>query len=161
LGQLRAGAVAAPRDLRLVVFGEEQPAEPLDVGFAVHYAGVLRDDERLRLHYAAADVMVVPSRLDNLPQTATEAMACGTPVVAFRIGGLPDIVEHCRTGYLAEPLDTASLATGIAWVLQDHARRGELGDAARTTAERRWAPRVVAQAYVELYEDALARQSRG
>ena len=59
--------------------------------------------------------MVVPSRQDNLPNTAVEAHACGTPVVAFRTGGLPDIVEHQRTGYLAQPFHTQDLAAGISW----------------------------------------------
>ena len=61
--------------------------------------------------------MVVPSRQDNLPNTAVEAQACGTPVVAFDIGGLLDIVEHGRTGWLALAFDTEDLASGILWVL--------------------------------------------
>lgn len=145
------------RDLRLVIFGQDKPERPLDAGFSVQYAGALADDIQLRLHYSAADVMVVPSRQDNLPQTATEAMACGTPVVAFRVGGLPDIVEHQRTGYLAEPQDPASLAAGIEWVLSDSARRRALGAAARDVAERRWSPAVVARQYIEVYQDVLRR----
>lgn len=155
LGRLRARTRdGALPDLRLVIFGQDAPPNPLDVGFPVHYAGVL-DDAQLRLHYTAADVMVVPSRQDNLPQTATEAMACGTPVVAFRVGGLPDVVEHERTGYLAEPLDAGSLAAGIEWVLSDSVRRRELGVAARAVAECRWAPEIVARQYVEVYQDVL------
>lgn len=146
-------------DVRLLIFGQDRPSEQLDGGFRVHYAGALRDDASLRLHYAAADVMVVPSRQDNLPQTATEAMACGTPVVAFRVGGLPDVVDHQRTGYLAEPQDAESLAAGIEWVLADAERRRELGVAARAVAERRWAPEIVARQYVEVYEDVLRRSS--
>lgn len=143
--------------LHLVIVGQPRPPEPLDVGFPVHYAGVLTDDAALQLHYAAADVVVVPSRLDNLPQAATEAMACGTPVVAFRTGGLSDIVSHQRTGYLAEPFDPSSLAAGIEWVLADARRRRELGTAARQTAESRWDPAVVARQYVQLYEEVLQR----
>lgn len=145
------------RELRVVVFGQSRPAEPLDVGFPVHYAGHLHDDLSLRLHYAAADVMVVPSRQENLPQSATEPMACGTPVVAFRIGGLPDIVDHGQTGYLAEPLDPASLATGIDWILSDSTRRQQLGAAGRARAERLWAPEVVARQYVDVYREVMRR----
>ena len=56
--------------------------------------------------------------------------ACGTPVVAFRTGGLPDIVEHQRTGYLAQPFHTQDLAAGISWVLEDPQRRAALGSGA-------------------------------
>ena len=88
----------------------------------------------LRAYYSAADLMVVPSRQDNLPNTAVEAHACGTPVVAFHTGGLPDIVEHKRTGYLAQPFHTQDLAAGISWVLEDTQRRIGLGHAARQRA---------------------------
>lgn len=61
--------------------------------------------------------MAVPSRLETFGQTASEAHACGTPVVAFNTGGLADIVAHRETGYLATPFDAQDLATGIEWVL--------------------------------------------
>ena len=103
--------------LELVVFGQLAPRNPPDLGFPIHYTGYLHDDLSLRALYSAADALVVPSRQDNLPNTAVEAQACGTPVVAFNIGGLPDIVEHQRTGYLAKAFETEDLAAGIRWVL--------------------------------------------
>jgi glycosyltransferase involved in cell wall biosynthesis len=158
LGRLRRRADGdGLHGLRLVIFGQSEPATPPDLGFPLHYAGHLQDDISLRLHYAAADVMVVPSRQEAFGQTATESMACGTPVVAFRIGGLPDIVDHERTGFLAEPLDPASLADGIAWVLSDASRRRALGAAAREAAARRWAPEVVAKQYADVYQAAMRR----
>ncbi len=165
LAKLRTpNAGGSTPNLQILTFGE-QPQTDAEHAFAQVAAmlgaplrsfGVLRDDAQLQLHYAAADVMVVPSRMDNLPQTATEAMACGTPVVAFRLGGLSDIVQHEQTGYLAEPLDTTSLAEGIRWVLSDAARRRALSDAARVFAEQRWAPAIVAQQYADVYRQALA-----
>ena len=101
----------------LVVFGQRAPKQPPDLGFPVHYTGHLHDDLSLQAVYSAADAFVIPSRQDNLPNTGVEAHACGTPIVAFRTGGLPDIVEHQQTGYLAEPFDTSDLATGMHWVL--------------------------------------------
>jgi glycosyltransferase involved in cell wall biosynthesis len=141
--------------LQLVVFGELVPPDPPDLGFSVHYTGHLHDDLSLRALYSAADLFVLPSRQDNLPNTALEAQACGTPVVAFRIGGLPDIVEHRCTGYLAKPYDPQNLAAGIAWVLEDRLRYQTLGNAARSRAEQLWNPARVASLYLEVYRAAL------
>jgi glycosyltransferase involved in cell wall biosynthesis len=109
--------------------------------------------------YSAADVSVVPSRQDNLPQTGTEAQACGCPVVAFRIGGLPDIVCHRETGYLAEAFDPQDLAGGLAWALDDPHRREVLGAAARERAVRLWSQAIVSAQYTDLYEQVLAEHA--
>lgn len=142
--------------LELAVFGQSRPAQPPDLGFPIHYSGRLHDDLSLRLLYAAADVFVIPSRQDNLPNTGLEAHACGTPVVAFRTGGLVDIVDDRITGALAEPFDPASLAASIRWVLEDSQRRHGLGVAARERAERLWNPQRIAGKYAEVYQQALA-----
>jgi glycosyltransferase involved in cell wall biosynthesis len=153
LTRLRREARIGGGDFHLVVFGQDQPTDAPRVEFPVHYAGALRDDASLRLHYAAADVMVVPSRQEALGQTACEAMACGTPVVASRVGGLSEVVAHCETGYLAGPQDAGALATGIEWVLSDRARRAALGASARAAAERRWQPERVARLYADVYHE--------
>ncbi|WP_259730901.1 MULTISPECIES: glycosyltransferase [Synechococcales] len=142
-------------DLQLVVFGQSRPERPPDLGFPIHYAGRLQDDLSLRLHYAAADVMVVPSRQEAFGQTASEAHACGTPVVAYRTGGLPDIVDDRVTGALADPFDPASLAAAIRWVLEDPLRCSQLAEAARARAERLWNPARIAGLYAEVYRQAL------
>ena len=140
---------------RLVIFGQQRDADASNICLPVHYLGHLQDDVSLRLAYSAADVMVVPSRQEAFGQTASEAHACGTPVVAFNTGGLPDIVNDRVTGALAEPFDPASLAAAIQWVLGNEQRRAALGAAARERAERLWAPARVAGMYTEIYRLVL------
>ena len=69
--------------------------------------------------YAAADVFVTPAQQDNLPNTVLESLACGTPVVAFNIGGMPDMISHLENGYLAKFQDVQDLQKGILYCL-DH-----------------------------------------
>ena len=141
--------------LELVVFGQLAPRNPPDMGFPDHYLGHLHDDFSLRALYSAADALVVPSRQDNLPNTAVEAQACGTPVVAFNIGGLPDIVDHQRTGYLAKPFDTEDLARGIKWILEEGSRTA-IKARAREKAVRCFSSAVVSAKYINLYKVVLA-----
>lgn len=144
-----------------VVFGQSEPANPPRLGLPMHWMGHLNDDATLALLYSAADVMVVPSRQENLPQTGTEAQACGCPVVAFNCTGLPDVVVHGETGYLAAPHDPEDLAKGIRWVLEDRERSAQLRTAARARAARLWAPEVVVPQYLKVYQQAIAATPAG
>lgn len=146
-------------EVELVIFGALAPEYPPDLGARVHYTGHLHDDVSLQLLYSAADVMVIPSRQDNLPNTGKESLACGTPVVAFDTCGLPDIVDHEVTGYLAKAFEPADLARGIEWVLEDKERLPVLGRNARKKAEERFAYRVVAGEYKKVYEKTLNGQT--
>lgn len=141
--------------LELLIFGQHRPQNPPDLGFPIHYTGHLHDDLSLRALYSAADALVIPSRMDNLPNTGVEAMACGTPVVAFDTCGLPDIVSHQQTGWLAKAFDTEDLARGIQWVLADEMRNVELSKAARADAVARFSYPVVAAQYKALYQSVL------
>jgi glycosyltransferase involved in cell wall biosynthesis len=87
-----------------------------------------------------------------LPNVGIEAQACGTPVVAFNACGLPDIVEHKETGYLAKAFDTQDLAEGIRWVLADTGRRARLSSQSRNAAVAKFSYPVVAEQYLRLYE---------
>jgi glycosyltransferase involved in cell wall biosynthesis len=138
-----------------IAFGDPPPAaEP--GALPVHWLGPIEDDARLAKLYSAADVTVVPSRLENLPQIATEAQSCGCPVVAFSVGGLRDAVEHEVTGFLAAPYVPAELARGIAWALSDRERGGSLREKARARALRLWSPSVVVPQLLEVYAAAIA-----
>jgi glycosyltransferase involved in cell wall biosynthesis len=156
LAQLRAEPNL--QTLQLVVFGQCAPQSPPQLGFPLHYTGHLHDDLSLRALYSAADAMVIPSRQDNLPNTGLEAHACGTPVVAFNTGGLPDIVVDRITGALAEPFEPASLAAAIRWVLEEPQRHQPLRHAARQRAEELWNPARVAALYADIYRQAMDGQ---
>ncbi|MCF6237095.1 MAG: glycosyltransferase family 4 protein [Gammaproteobacteria bacterium] len=143
------------QNLVFVIFGQACPKEVPDIGFPIHYMGYFHDDLSLRALYSAADAMIIPSRMDNLPNTGVEAMACGTPVVAFNTCGLSDIITHKKTGWLATAFDTEDLAKGIQWVLADKSRQIQLGDTARAYAVANFSFPVVAEQYMALYENLL------
>lgn len=141
-------------DVIFVIFGSSIPENPLNLGCQVHYLGPLSDDRCLVTLYSAVDTMVVPSRQEAFGQTASEAMACGTPVVAFGHTGLLDIVDHKKNGYLARPLDISDLARGIEWVL-DNESYSDLCLAAREKVVSTFSNQVVAKKYIKLYENIL------
>lgn len=142
--------------LELVILGQLAPSEPVDLGFPTHYSGHLHDDISLRLLYSAVDALVIPSRQDNLPNMGVESLACGTPVVAFDACGLPDIVTHLQTGYLAKAFDVEDIALGIQFVLADRKQHSELSIKARQDAVARFAYQVVAKQYFRVYRTAVA-----
>jgi glycosyltransferase involved in cell wall biosynthesis len=107
------------------------------------------------LLYSAADVLVAPSMQENLSNTVMESLACGTPVVAFDIGGMPDMIDHQKSGYLAVPFDHIDLAKGIIWVLEEEGRRFALGKKARQTVLERYTLATVADRYLRLYQSLL------
>jgi glycosyltransferase involved in cell wall biosynthesis len=144
--------------VQIIVVGSSAPPVPTPAHSDFRFLGLLRDDTSMVLAYSAADVFVTPSRRDNLPNTVIESLACGTPVAAFRVGGLPDIIDNMRTGFLAEPYDTRHLAEGIRTLL-DVDRRHKLSNDARTTAEERFSPHVVSARYTNLYEALKAGEA--
>ena len=144
--------------VELIVFGSSQPDNQKDLGFKTHYLGKLSDDISLAQVYAAADVFIAPSLQDNLPNTVMESIACGTPCVAFKIGGIPDMIEHQQNGYLAQPFEVEDLAKGIAWVLEDRERHQKLGGHARQKAEQEFTLELQARRYESLYTEILAER---
>lgn len=139
-------------DAELLILGASTPVTPPDFGIPCHFLGRLHDDVSLALVYAAANVFAAPSLQDNLPNTVMEAAACGTLSVAFRIGGLPDLIDHQQTGYLAQPFDVDDLAHGIEWALT---QADEPSAAARRKVETTFDLLTVAVQYQSLYNDIL------
>lgn len=145
----------------LVIFGASEPSNPPNLGIQAHYMDRLHDDISITVLYSAADVMVVPSIRESFGQTASEAMACGTPVVAFGATGLLDIVEHKRNGYLAVPYETEDLANGIAWVLsQDEVVYKSLSLNSRAKAEKAFSVELMATKYLALFQEILKKDQQ-
>ena len=137
--------------IELVVFGASEPTELVDCPFKIHYLGTYKDDLSLSVVYSAADVMVVPSVYEVFGQTASEAMACETPVVAFATSGLKEIVDHQENGYLVQAFDINDLAHGIYWVLENSNRYQQLRDRARKKVEKEFNQIIQAQRYLDLF----------
>ncbi len=142
--------------LELLVVGQPAPTTPVNTGVPTRFLGVLPDEHSMRLAYSAADVTVLPSLQENLPNSIMESMACGTPVAAFGIGGIPQLVEHGVTGYLARPTDSTDLAAGLRGILNDDTLRDQFGSASRGKIEREFDTAIITQRTLSLYENLLA-----
>ncbi|MFM6909103.1 MAG: glycosyltransferase, partial [Dolichospermum sp.] len=99
-----------------------------------------------------------PSVQDNLPNTVMESLACGTPCVAFDIGGMSDMIEHQQNGYLAKPFDVDDLARGIAWVLEDKPRWVALSQCGREKVENDFTVKAQAEKYISLYQSLITNK---
>jgi glycosyltransferase involved in cell wall biosynthesis len=147
------------RDMDLVVFGNHEERGFADLGLPCHSLGILRDDYSLAMLYSAADVLAAPSRLDNLPQIVLESQCCGTPSVAFHVGGMPDMIEHERTGFLAAPYSTDEFAAGINWVLEHRDSESLVGQT-REIAVTKWNEEKVGRQYLDLLSKHTAPSGR-
>ncbi|NNJ09091.1 glycosyltransferase [Chloroflexales bacterium ZM16-3] len=153
-------ALAALRDLpRLFLVTIGRGGAGIDSAIPLLELGAVNDDARLALAYSAADVYVIPSRQDNLPNTVIEAMACGTPTVGFAVGGVPDMVRPGVTGLLAPPEDSAALADQIRALLADAGRCDTMAQHCRRIALAEHDQLRQSMRYVELYTRLLTART--
>ena len=124
------------------------PGELYNTFIPVSYVS---DPQKMIALYNAVDLYVTPSLQDNLPNTIMEALACGTPCVGFDVGGIPEMIDHKKNGYVARYKDSADFAEGIKWVLtSDH---DTLSTKAREKVMNNYTEDIVAKKYIEVYED--------
>ena len=116
--------------------------------------GYVSDTRRIVDVYNAADVFVLPSLEDNLPNTIMESMACGVPCVGFHVGGIPEMIDHMKNGYVARYRDCLDLAEGMRWVLQ-HADDSRLRSEAVGKVAHSYSQQLVASRYIEVYGEAI------
>ncbi len=121
----------------------------------IRFRGRLPRDDLVRA-YRSADIVAFPSEWQEpFGRISIEAMACATPVVATRVGGIPEVVDDGETGLLVEPGDPAELADAVDALAADPERREEMGRAGRETVEDRFAPGVIADAHIDAYEGVI------
>jgi glycosyltransferase involved in cell wall biosynthesis len=139
----------------LVIFGSNRPLSEPDFKQKTHYLGHLSDDVSLRLLYNSADVVVVPSLQENLSNVIMESLSCGSPVVAFNVGGNSDLISHKENGYLAKTNDVSDLANGLSWVL-NHDSIDKLSSNAREKVLNEFEVNIVSNKYIKLYNSFFA-----
>ncbi len=139
---------------RLMLMGEVKEEDKPRFPEQTVYLGALKDDQRLQAAYSAADVLVVPSLAEAFGQIISEAMACGTPSIAYDAGGIPEVVqEH---GWLVPTGNTAALAETLSRFLEGTLpRQQQVIDGLREDAVQRFSMGIQAAAYAELYQELL------
>jgi glycosyltransferase involved in cell wall biosynthesis len=137
----------------LITFGGSVGRQTI-AGMQAKGFGYIQDDLLMRLLYVSADVTVIPSRSENLPNVALESLSCGTPLVSFEIGGLTDIIQHKVNGYLASPFDSQDLAKGIEFLLDKDDEA--LSAVARDSVLSRYSYEKISKLYLELYSEILS-----
>jgi glycosyltransferase involved in cell wall biosynthesis len=117
-------------------------------------------NERLKaIAYNTADLVLLPSRRDNLPLISMETISCGTPVVAFRVGGIPDVVRPQVTGYLAEPENVKDFNAGIVQLLEDQNLRQSMAQNCRTIALNEYSMEAHVDRHIELYRKIIKQRN--
>jgi len=141
--------------IELVVFGKKSAAnEMLDLPFKVNSLSVISSEEKLAELYNAVDLFVLPSMEDNLPNTIMESFSCGTPAVGFKIGSIPEMIDHKQNGYIAKYKSTEDLAEGIYWATCI-ADKTALSENARKKVMENYSPEIIAKKYKQLYNEIL------
>jgi glycosyltransferase involved in cell wall biosynthesis len=150
-------AVAAKK-INLVFFGNSDHLPSVD--FSARWLGRFDSDATLARIYAASDAFILPTREDNLPNTMLESTCCGTPVIGFSVGGLPDVIVSGKNGILVPPLDVPALAEAIQSLSFNAELRHKLAENCRTEIPPRFSLRTQAGLYLKLYEEEMVRQAR-
>ena len=108
------------KNVEILIFGRASTEDYNFLDYPVHNLGRLDDENFLRVAYATADVTILPSLQENLSNVVIESLSCGTPVVAFDIGGNSDMIDHKHNGYLADFSCDLDLSLGIDYVLSNN-----------------------------------------
>lgn len=138
----------------LIIIGRPSEEQNFDSSRKTYYFSQITDDEKMVELYNVADVTVVPSLQENLSNMVMESLSCGTPVVAFNIGGMADMIDHMHNGYLAKPYDTDELAYGIEYILTNYDYY-LVSDNSRKKVLENFSEESISNKYINLYRTLL------
>lgn len=142
-------------ELVLLTLGNRGERLANEAGIEALAFGYVSSDRLKAILYSAADIFVLPTRADNLPLTIMESLGCGTPVVSFKVGGLPELVRPGITGYLAEPENEIELSKGILRLLEDEPLRTSMSQQCRLICLEKYNEELSTKRHAELYEQLL------
>ncbi|MBQ9885164.1 MAG: glycosyltransferase family 4 protein [Bacteroidaceae bacterium] len=145
---------ALKEQVGIVTFGMLSEGLRKVLPFEVYPQGYVADEDTLTDIYSAVNAYVTPSLEENLPNTIMEAMACGTPCVGFRVGGIPEMIDHKLNGYVADYKSVDDLAEGIRWIFS-HKDIPELRQQTVLKVQRCYDENVVVPQFIELYQNLL------
>ena len=142
-------------EVLLLTFGNGSEAITAKLGIPTIGLGYISSDRLKSMAYSAADLFIFPTRADNLTLVLQESMACGTPMVSFDIGGVPDLVRPMVTGYLAKPEDAKDFCNGIVELLENEQLQQTMSVNCRTIALTEYSLELQAERYIKLYKEIL------
>lgn len=140
----------------LLVFGKMEEEVTQSLSLKVNQLGFINNEQQMIFVYNAADVYVIPSLEDNLPNTVMESLSCGTPVVGFNTGGIPEMVNHLNNGFIASQGNAGQLAEGIKYILSSP-EYTEMAEAARAKVLNDYSNKIVSGKYKQLFERILRK----
>ncbi|GAA3948351.1 glycosyltransferase [Chitinophaga oryziterrae] len=141
-------------DVEVMIFGSEDVSKKIDIQCKIYNWNNITDEKQLAELYSAADVFVLPSLIENLPTVLLEAMACGTPGVAFNVGGIKEIIDHKINGYLATPYRIDDLINGIRFFIESENTR-EFEKQATLKIKEMFTLNKSVDQYIELYKKLI------
>jgi glycosyltransferase involved in cell wall biosynthesis len=143
---------------QLVIFGNINTSFTKEIKLPIFATGFISNYYILATIYNLCDVFICPSLLENLPNVCLEPLSCGIPVAAFNTGGIPDIVEHKKTGYLAKCFDTEDLYNGIIYCIENHR---ELSYNSGVKSNEDFDEFEITKRHIELYKTILKESQYG
>jgi len=143
----------------LLVMGRADEVLHHQINMDIVSLGYIREDERKVQAFAASDVVVFPTRADNLPVVLQESMACGRPMISFSVGGVPELVRNGITGFAVPPENVEQFSKSLRLLIENDNLRVEMGRNCRVIAEKEYSLCLQAQRYKDLFEEIVSTKA--
>ena len=140
--------------IELVVLGNVKNNEQFPFPCKTNFTGYVSDETTIINYFSASNIFITPSLDENLPNTVMESLSCGTPVVAFKTGGIPDLIDHKINGYLADYKSSDDLVNGILWAYENRLDE-QINKNARNKVLNNYTYEIVAKKYIRVYESII------